>query len=149
MIPCQASQAHLLVQQLAERSYRKTQRFLWQGCDVVVPGTFALVYGEQLTSETYQKIIVCANGAICCSVTLPTLLVLGEHHVRGALHLHDNITLMMMYNNDTQQPENAWWASLSKQAICGDIVFARLGDNLDWQANKLTILVAKALACAK
>jgi len=145
-----------LLQQLQQRRHRKRQKFLWEGCSVAVPGTFALVYANQLTTETYAKIIVLANGEVHCNINLPTLLWLGQQHVQGELKLLDDIDLMVFHNADASQPENAWWNVLRAQFKClrdnviyGDIVFARKGDDLAWDKQTFMATVARGLAHAE
>jgi len=47
-----SQQARKLLQLLAQRTRRNTLEFLWKGSGVAVPGTFSLVYANQLTTET-------------------------------------------------------------------------------------------------
>jgi hypothetical protein len=152
----QELQAHSLLRRLMERKYRRRQHFLWEGCNIAVPGTFGLVYANEFTGESYQKIVVLASGEVYCNVTLPALLWLGEKHVCGELRLLDDIDLMVLYNADASQPSNAWWDLLRRRykqiadnVIYGDIVFARKGDDVGWQKNTFMALVARSLAAAK
>jgi hypothetical protein len=149
-------ESHKLLLALQQRKYRMRQHFLWEGCSMAVPGTFALVYANALASETYRKIVVLANGEVHCNVSLPALLWLGEKHVRGELTLLDDVNLLVLHNADASQPSNTWWDILRSQFKCikdnviyGDIVFARKGDDVHWDKNTFMALIARGLACAK
>ena len=97
-----------------------------------------------------------ASGEVQCGVTLPAMLWLGSSYVQGELRLLDEIDLCVYYNADNTQPLNAWWESLRKHykclkdnAIHGDIVFARRGEDLHWDKSTFMALVARGLAEAQ
>jgi hypothetical protein len=91
-----------------------------------------MVAHTALVQDSYAKILVRTDGTVVCGVTAPCALLLQTaHHVKAHM-VFEHVTARVLYDGNATDPNVLWCALKVPTILCGDIVFALAGDNLNW-----------------